>query len=176
MRIIGDSDGESGLEVYTGDHSVTQIVWNNNPLPTTKTGHGSLVAKLGSLQNRKVTLPALSSWKSADSLPERDPAFDDSRFVLCTLAASRSPVAALTRPILHADDYGFHTGVKVYRGRFNGAAGPARARLTVQGGTAAGWSAWPNSDFVGGAHGAGNASASTVVLDLARAGALRKVG
>jgi hypothetical protein len=174
VRIIGDSDGEANVEVFPGDHAVTHIVWNNKPLPTTRTGYGSLVAKLGSIQGRKVSLPTLSSWKTADSLPERDPAFNDSRFVLCTKNSSISPVAALTRPVLHTDDYGFHTGIKVYRGRFDGRGGATRARLTVQGGTAAGWSSWLNGASVGGHRGAGNASSSTVVLDLVRA--LRRDG
>jgi hypothetical protein len=173
-RIVGDSDGEANLEVFPSDHTVTLIVWNGKPLSTTKTAYGSLIAKLGSIQGRKITLPALSSWKRADSLPERDPAFDDSRFGLCTKTASISPVAALTKPVLHADDYGFHTGIKVYRGRFDGSTGATRARLTVQGGSAAGWSAWLNGASVGGHRGAANATATTVELDLSRGGPLRE--
>lgn len=145
--LVGDNDNATTLEVYVGNPSVSNIIWNGKVLLTTRTSYGSLTAPLPAADSRNVSLPALKNWKVADSLPELDAYFDDSKWAVCNKTTTLSPVAPLTLPVLYSSDYGYYTGIKVYRGYFDVGTG---ARLDVSGGTGFGWSAWVNGKFVGG--------------------------
>lgn len=145
--LVGDNDVATTIEIYVGDPSVSNIVWNGKVLLTTRTPYGSLTAALPAADGRAISLPALKNWKMADSLPELNLNFDDSKWVVCNKTTTLSPVQPLTLPVLYSSDYGYYSGIKVYRGYFGAGTG---ARLTVSGGTGAGWSAWVNGKFVGG--------------------------
>jgi hypothetical protein len=149
VYIIGDNDIGTTLEVYVGDPAVTGISWNGRLLTTTRTLYGALTAPIPGTEDRAIVLPILKDWRMADSLPEIRPDFDDSKWVICNKTTTLSSVKPITLPILYSSDYGFYTGIKVYRGYFglNSATG---AKLTVAGGTGFGWSAWLNGKFVGG--------------------------
>lgn len=65
-----------------------------------------------------------------------------------------------TLPVLYPDDYGFHSGIKLYRGYFDG-RNATGVTLTAIGGSAFGYSVWLNGEFLGSWLGAAaNASAS----------------
>lgn len=72
-------------------------------------------------------------------------------------------VAPLSLPVLYSGDYGYHSGTKVYRGRFDGRTATG-ANITVQNGVAAGWAAWLNGEYVGGA--LGSPSLATTFAEL----------
>jgi beta-galactosidase GanA len=163
VEISGDNAISSTIEVYIGDSNVSQISWNGSPLETSKTAYGSLTAPLPGSQGRTVSLPALTNWKVANSLPEAATTYDDSKWILCNKTKSLSPVAPLTLPVLFSSDYGFYAGIKLYRGYFDGKTATS-ANITVQGGTASGWSAWLNGQFVGGSPGNASLAATSVVL------------
>lgn len=135
--------------VYTGNSKVTKIKWNGKEIPTKKTAYGSLTGSAPGVQNAKVSLPTLKSWKAQDTLPEIKPGYDDSRWTICNKTTSVNSVAPLTLPVLYSGDYGYHAGTKIYRGRFDGVSATG-ANLTVQNGVAAGWAAWLNGVYVGG--------------------------
>jgi len=59
-----------------------------------------------------------------------------------------NPTAPLTLPVLYSDDYGFHNGVQLFRGRFDGDDATG-VNLTVQGGVSSGFSAYLNGAFLG---------------------------
>jgi Beta-galactosidase, domain 2/Beta-galactosidase jelly roll domain/Beta-galactosidase, domain 3/Glycosyl hydrolases family 35 len=145
IRISGDWNEETELEVF-GGRGRTQIVWNGKHLQSSPTEYGSIKARLPSIQHRSVQLPELTEWYTADSLPERHYDYDDSRWTVCN-KTSNSQYAPKSRniPVLHSSDYGFHSGIKIYRGYFDGL--PQEVRLTVQGGLASGWSAWFNRGY-----------------------------
>jgi Beta-galactosidase, domain 2/Beta-galactosidase jelly roll domain/Beta-galactosidase, domain 3 len=147
VHITGDNNIATTIEVYVGDPAVTSILWNGRLLPTTRTPYGALTAHIPGTEGHIITLPALKSWKVANSLPEISPDFDDSKWVICNKTTTLSPVKPLTLPVLYSSDYGFYSGIKVYRGYFDSGTG---AKLTVAGGTGFGWSAWVNGKFVGG--------------------------
>lgn len=147
VHLIGDNDVATTLEVYVGNAFVSSILWNGRTLPTVRTPYGSLTAPIPGPEGRTLNLPALKSWKMADSLPELRRDFDDSKWVVCNKTTTLSPVQPLTLPVLYSSDYGFYSGIKVYRGYFGAGTG---AKLTVSGGTGFGWSAWVNGKFVGG--------------------------
>lgn len=99
-----------------------------------------------------ISIPDLSSleWKYIDSLPEIKPAYDDSKWTLCSKQTTNNPIALRTPTSLYASDYGFNTGSVEYRGHFTAtASGSPALKLETQGGSAFGHSIWLNSTFVG---------------------------
>jgi hypothetical protein len=75
LAITGDVINATSLEVFAPE-SVKSITWNGKNISTRSTEYGSLKTSLKAPTS--VTLPAISSWKSNDSLPERFTAYDDS--------------------------------------------------------------------------------------------------
>ncbi|KAK9851439.1 Glycoside hydrolase [Penicillium brevicompactum] len=164
VSLVGDNANKTSLEVYTGNSKVTKIKWNGKEISTKKTAYGSLIGSAPGAQDAKISLPALKSWKAQDTLPEIQPSYDDSRWVVCNKTTTVNAVKPLTLPVLYSGDYGYHAGTKVYRGRFNGSA--TGANLTVQNGVAAGWAAWLNGVYVGGAVGDPALATTTALLSF----------
>jgi hypothetical protein len=75
LAITGDVVNATSLEVFA-PKSVKSVTWNGKKVSTQSTEYGSLKASLKA--PKSVKLPAFSSWKSNDSLPERFTAYDDS--------------------------------------------------------------------------------------------------
>jgi beta-galactosidase len=152
LHISGDSDVSGILEAYVGSASIDTIVWNGSRLPASKTQYGSYTANIPGAEARTISFPSLDRWYSADSLPEADPSYDDSRWTVCNKTTTRSPVAPLTLPVLFSSDYGYYVGAKIYRGYFDSATATG-VNITASGGLAFGWSAWLNGVHIGGHNG-----------------------
>ena len=165
VTLVGDNANTTTLEVYAGS-AVKSIIWNGQQLATKRTAYGSLIATAPGADDRAVDLPELS-WVVADSLPEKERNYDDSKWVVCNKTSSLSPTAPLSLPILFSSDYGYYPGVKLYRGYFDGLDGTvASANVTMQGGLAAGFTAWLNGEYVGGNTGNASAAAVSALLDF----------
>jgi hypothetical protein len=162
VTLVGDNTNSTTLEVYAGK-GVTKVNWNGVDLKVTKTHYGSLTASLAGIQDRVISLPELTNFKAADSLPELAPTYDDSNWKVANKTTSLSPVKPLTLPVLFSSDYGYYVGAKIYRGYFSGTNATA-LNLTAQGGVAAGWNAWLNGKFLG--YHPGNASVQTTTALL----------
>jgi hypothetical protein len=173
LYVYGDSEKATDIEAYTGSPRVQTINWNGKDLKTEKTAYGALTAKIPGPEGRVITLPILDKWKVADSFPEQAREYDDSKWTVCDRMVSRSPTPPLTFPSLHSSDYGFYTGIKIYRGHFDGKAA-TKANITVSGGAAAGWNAWLNGKLVGGANGDPKVSANWAMLDFSNTMLLEK--
>ncbi|KAH2985959.1 beta galactosidase [Aspergillus fumigatus Z5] len=145
LALRGDSVEKTTLEIFA-PHSVRKITWNGKEVQTSHTPYGSLKATLAAPPDIK--LPALTSWRSNDSLPERLPSYDDSgpAWIEANHMTTSNPSPPATFPVLYADEYGFHNGVRLWRGYFNGSA--SGVFLNIQGGSAFGWSAWLNGHFL----------------------------
>ncbi|KAJ7134655.1 glycoside hydrolase superfamily [Mycena epipterygia] len=166
VLVTGDIANATTLEVFA-PAGCQSIQWNGKTLTTHKTSYGSLKATLAKPGLDAATLQkslSLTGWKHSDALPEADAAYDDSNWVVADHQSTPNPTQPLTLPVLYSDDYGFHTGVQIFRGRFTGEA--SAANLTVQGGTAFGWSAWLNSDYIGSFPGIVSATSGTLVLSF----------
>ncbi|KAH6719695.1 glycoside hydrolase superfamily [Leptodontidium sp. MPI-SDFR-AT-0119] len=163
VHVSGDNDVATTIEVYTGDSSIQTITWNGIRLAATKTSYGSVTAQIPGAKDRTIALPALTNWRSADTLPEKLASYDDKNWAICNKSTTLSPVAPLTRPVLFSSDYGFYTGAKIYRGYFIG-ANFTSVNITCSGGLAFGWSAWLNGALIGG--NVGNASLTTTAAVL----------
>ncbi|KAK4150853.1 glycoside hydrolase superfamily [Chaetomidium leptoderma] len=155
ISIQGDANTTNPLEVFTASH-ITQIQWKGIDLPTTKTNHSTLAATIPGPSPSSSSFPApqITNWKSHDSLPERLPSYSDAGPAWVLANDSTTPNPALdpnttTKPYLFADQYGFHTGIRLWRGHFSADKAPTGVFLHVQGGTAHGWSAYLNGAFLG---------------------------
>jgi hypothetical protein len=165
VSVIGDNANSTTIEVYAGNAVVNKISWNGQTLPTKKTPYGSLTAKISGAEQRTIDLPALTAFKTANSLPEASPDYDDSNWVLANKNTTMSPVKPITLPVLFSSDYGFYTGAKLYRGYFSGTAASS-LNITVQGGVAAGWNTWLNGKSIGYHPGNASLTATTALLSF----------
>ena len=165
VSVVGDNANSTTIEVYAGSR-VEKISWNGQTLPTKKTPYGSLTAQISGAEARTISLPALTSFKTANSLPEAVPDYDDSNWVLANKNTTMSPVKPLTLPVLFSSDYSFYTGAKLYRGYFSGTVATS-LNITVQGGVAAGWNAWLNGKSIGYHPGNASLTATTALLSFA---------
>ncbi|KAH8892873.1 family 35 glycosyl hydrolase [Thozetella sp. PMI_491] len=165
LHISGDNDNATTIEAYVGNQNIETIDWNGQRLPVTKTAYGSYKASIPGTEGRSISLPALDRWHSADSLPEANPTYDDSKWVVCNKTSTKSPVAPLSLPVLFSSDYGYYAGAKLYRGYFDGTSATS-VSITCSGGLAFGWSAWVNGIFIGGHNGNGSSTTTAAVLSL----------
>ncbi|KAK7188532.1 hypothetical protein DPSP01_005498 [Paraphaeosphaeria sporulosa] len=147
VNIVGDNANSTTIEVYAGKKANT-ISWNGDKIKTTKTAYGSLTASITGAEDRQISLPALTDFRAADSVPEVSPSYNDKNWIVANKTTTLSPVKPLTLPVLFSSDYKFYTGAKVYRGYFS-EKNVTGANITAQGGVAAGWNAWLNGQFVG---------------------------
>ncbi|PVH74545.1 glycoside hydrolase family 35 protein [Cadophora sp. DSE1049] len=173
VHVSGDNDNATTVEVYTGNSDIQTIDWNGIRLSATKTSYGSVTAQIPGAKDRMISLPALTNWRSKDTLPEKLAAYDDTKWAVCNKSTTLSPVAPLTKPVLFSSDYGFYTGAKIYRGYFTG-TNYTSVDITCSGGLAFGWTAWVNGDLIGG--NVGNASLTTTSSVLALPKASLKSG
>lgn len=165
VYVSGDNDNVTTIEVYTGHSGVQTISWNGIRLKTARTPYGSLTAQIPGTEDRTISLPPLTNWRSADSLPEKKSMYDDSKWTQCNKTTTLSPAAPLTLPVLFSSDYGYYTGAKVYRGYFDGTNSTA-VSITCSGGVAFGWNAWLNGILLGGNVGNVSLTTTNAVLDL----------
>ena len=171
--VTGDIDRATTLEVWAPSN-VNAIRWNGKQVKAQKTSYGTIQAKLAapafSIEQLQSSL-SFSGWKFSDALPESSADYDDSKWVVANKTSSPNPRKLTTPVSLYADDYGYHTGVQIFRGRFDGKA--TGASLNLQGGTAFGWSAWLNGDYLGSYPGSSTTSSGALALsfgDAAREG------
>ncbi|KAI0847619.1 glycoside hydrolase family 35 protein [Daldinia vernicosa] len=97
-------------------------------------------------------LPALSGlpWKYVDSLPEIQTDYDDSTWLAADHQSTNNSYQTLQTPTsLFASDYGFNTGVLLFRGHFTAKGTEKSFKIKTQGGTAYGHSVWLNNTFIG---------------------------
>ncbi|KAI4854214.1 beta-galactosidase B [Aureobasidium sp. EXF-8845] len=149
LVLVGDYNGTTPLEIFAA--GVKKVTFNGECVSVKASSYGSLKGQLGqdkvTVQSLTAALPKLSRWKVADGLPEREADYDDSRWVDANHTTTPHWNKPATDHILYADEYGFHGGNILWRGRFNGTS--SGIFLNVIGGTGSGWSAWLNGKFVG---------------------------
>jgi beta-galactosidase GanA len=145
LALTGDIGDDGAFEVFG---TAKALSWNGSRVATKPTPSGSLTGTAPTA--KAVTLPALTGWKHQQESPESQPAFDDSAWPVADKDSSNSSTALGTKPVLFADDYGFHTGNTWYRGRFTGDGTQTGITLASQsGGPAGAFSAWLNGVFLG---------------------------
>ncbi|KAK3501824.1 glycoside hydrolase superfamily [Neurospora crassa] len=167
ISVNGDCNNTTDIEVFTSSH-VSTIKWNGKELRTTQTNYGTLKASLQAPAG--FSAPKFASWKSQDSLPETTVGYSDDGPAWVIANHTTTPSATKgTVPYLFSDEYGVHTGVKLWRGHFSGASGAAGVYLIIQGGTAHSWSTFLNGKFLSSYTGDPTVAASNATLSFANA-------
>ncbi|TGJ88269.1 hypothetical protein E0Z10_g441 [Xylaria hypoxylon] len=150
LKLTGDVANATTIRVFA-PKSIRKLKWNGEDLKITSTKNGFLTAQLKGAPS--YTLPALTGWKSADSLPEISNDYDASGIAWKTADhtnTSNPTIPASNNPVLYVDDYGVHAGSHIYKATFQTTQTPPTGLfLSVTGGLAFGYSVWLNSHFVG---------------------------
>ncbi|KAJ8121467.1 hypothetical protein ONZ43_g2084 [Nemania bipapillata] len=150
LELTGDVANATSLRVFA-PKSINTLKWNGEVLKITSSANGFLTAQLKGAPS--VKLPALTSWKSADSLPEIRTDYNASGIAWKTAdhTNTSNPTApASNNPVLYVDDYGVHAGSHIYRATFpTTQKPPTGVFINISGGLAFGYSVWLNSHFIG---------------------------
>ena len=149
LALRADTERAGAVEVF--GPSASRLTVNGQEVPVRRSAAGGLLGALPGPQT--VTLPALTSWRAAAEAPEAAPGFDDSRWTVADKTSSLSPTPPITRPVLFADEYGYHYGSVWYRGRFTATGAEAMVKLNAITGKRGVYLAWLNGRFLGSAAG-----------------------
>ncbi|SJL04082.1 related to Probable beta-galactosidase C [Armillaria ostoyae] len=158
LELTGDLNGTTSVE-FIAPSSISRLSWNGKDIPISKSSRGTFVA---TIQGAKVgiNLPTLGDWKVSGSLPEIEPDFDDSQFVLADIRTTNytNLPPLFGDVVLYSQQYGFYGGNLIFRGHFEASGDETTVKLAVQYGFAGGYTAWLNGVFLG--SGQGNSTVS----------------
>ena len=152
LHIDGDLNATVPIKVIGAPSSTKDLHFNGEKLQFTTdpvTGEWSSTLEYPTPQ---ISLPDLSTleWKYVDDLPEVQAGYDDSAWTLANHPTSNNSVFPLETPTsLFGSDYGYNTGVLIYRGYFVATGKESSFIVYTQGGSAYGSSVWLNSTYVG---------------------------
>ena len=150
LQLTGDLNQTTPIEVVGVSSSVKSLSFNGQNLSTNVDSNGVLTGQL-TFNKPDFTLPQLNelSWKVIDSLPEIQAGYDDSKWTTASLANTNNPNKLKTPMSLYGSDYGYNNGDLLFRGRFTATGAESSISLSIQGGTAFGYSVWLGQQFVG---------------------------
>ncbi len=152
LEVKADFNVSTPLEIIGAPKGVSKLVINGKETEYTKSSLGNWIAK-PELDFPTVKLPDLTSldWHKIDSIPEIQADYDDSKWVAADHNNTTNPEGSpLKTPVsLYGSDYGFNTGMLVFRGHFTSNGKESKLNLTTSGGLAYASSVWINGTFIG---------------------------
>lgn len=143
LHIKADFNASTKVEIVGIPAGTTKLFVNGAETETQASTLGKL-ADL-SINAPSFNTPALSEleWKYIDSLPELQEGYDDSSWTVADKITTDNTFQRLITPVsTYSSDYGFHTGVLVYRGHFNATGREANFSVWTQGGSGFASSVW----------------------------------
>ncbi|KAJ5147104.1 hypothetical protein N7526_000456 [Penicillium atrosanguineum] len=152
LHLTADFNATTSIEVIGAPSKAKNLVINGNKasVKVDKNGIWSTSVKYTA---PKIDLPSLKNlkWKSLDTLPEIQNSYDDSLWTVASHESTNNNIGSplKTPTSLYSSDYGFHTGILIYRGYFVANGDEKTFFLETQGGTAFGSSVWINETHVG---------------------------
>lgn len=152
LSIHGDLNATVPLKVIGAPSNVSSLLFNGETVNATKNSVTGEWSSTLTYIVPTIDIPDLSSlnWKYLDNLPEVQSTYDDSLWTTANLTVTPNPVRNLTTPVsLYSSDYGYHTGVLLYRGHFTASGNESSLYLRTIGGSAFGSSVWLNSTYIG---------------------------
>ncbi|KAI0693625.1 glycoside hydrolase superfamily [Cerioporus squamosus] len=152
LALRGDLNASVPLTIIAPPE-VKRVTWNGERIEVQNHGRGVFG---GQLKQRtglgSVTVPELTGWKYADSLPEVQAGFDDSGWVV----ANETRTNIFQKP-LFGDGRVLYGALLttcscentvLWRGHFNGTGTETSVNLTIYGGTSFASSVWINGRFI----------------------------
>ncbi|ORZ03961.1 glycoside hydrolase superfamily [Syncephalastrum racemosum] len=150
LSFTGDIDATTDILVVAPDN-VRSFRWNNKSVKLQKQSNGIWKGTLTfDKPNIQITDLSKATWKYKAGSPETAPDFDDSTWMVADHQDTNATVAPETKPVLYADDYGFHTGNLWFRGTFKGSSDITGLNVTAYSGDGSAWVAWLNGKYLGG--------------------------
>ena len=153
LQLVGDTNQTTTIEVISAPKHVTSITWNGEKLHSASEANTRCLTGTVEYSAPKFHLSDLNKldWKYADSLPEIKESYDDSKWTMANHPyTNNTQVRNLTTPTsLYSTDYGFNTGVLIYRTHFTANGKETKFGVETQGGSAFGASVWINDMFLG---------------------------
>ncbi|KAI1104565.1 glycoside hydrolase family 35 protein [Jackrogersella minutella] len=150
LSLSADFNRSTTIEIIGAPQNTTALIVNR-----VKTDFmiedGRMVTNI-SYSAPSLNLPSLSdlSWAYIDSLPEIQAGYDDSMWVAADHQSTNNTYQIQQTPTsLFAGDYGFNSGVLLFRGHFTAKGTEKSFEIKTQGGTAYGHSVWLNNTFLG---------------------------
>ena len=169
LHINGDLNATVPIKVIGAPSSTKDLHFNGEKLSFTTDPITGEWASTLEYTPANISVPDLSAldWKYVDDLPEIQPSYDDSAWTAADHATTNNSVAPLKTPTsLYGSDYGYNTGVLIFRGHFVAAGNESSLHLSTQGGSAFGSSVWLNSTYIGSWPGIDAASANNATYTL----------
>ncbi|KAL2002782.1 hypothetical protein VTN02DRAFT_5941 [Thermoascus thermophilus] len=151
LHITADFNRTTPIEVIGAPPEAKSLHINGNEVNHTVDQNGIWVSTVP-YADPGIKLPSLKDleWKYIDTLPEIQPSYDDSGWVVADHKTTNNTLRPLTTPTsLYSSDYGFHTGYLLYRGHFVAAGSETSLSIHTQGGSAFGSSVWLNQTYIG---------------------------
>ena len=153
LALTGDVNATTPIEILGGSPSnLSNLTFNGESLDFKTSDEGIVTAEVGFSQP-SIDVPDISKleWKYIDSLPEIQSSYDDSDWKKADLTESYNDYRDLNTPMsLYGSDYGFHTGVLLFHGKFTATGAEKSLFIITQGGSAYGSSVWLDDQFLGG--------------------------
>lgn len=157
LNLIGDFNATAPIEVIHGaPAALGELTINGQSTKFSQDAYGVVTAEVAYNPPSNISVPSLASlnWKYIDSLPEIRNGYDDTLWPVANLNHSYNDLVTLKTPVsLIGTDYGFSTGVLLFRGAFTANGKESALFLETAGGSAFGTSVWINSTFVGSFYG-----------------------
>jgi hypothetical protein len=151
LHIDGDLNATVPIKVIGALASTKDLHFNSAKLDfTTDPVTGEWTSNL-EYSEPKLDIPDLSTldWKYLDNLPEIKSTYDDSAWTVADHNSTKNPNTLQTPTSLYSSDYGYNTGVLIYRGHFVATGNESTFKISTQGGSAFGSSVWLNSTYIG---------------------------
>ncbi|KAI1393322.1 glycoside hydrolase family 35 protein [Hypoxylon trugodes] len=149
LHIKADFNATTTVDIIGVPQGVSKLFINDVETATETSGLSVLAGV--TVKAPSFSVPDLTGldWKYLDSLPELQTDYDDSLWT----NADHTYTDNTKQPILatvstYGSDYGYHTGVLVYRGHFNATGNEVNFSLWTQGGTGFASSIWLDDHLV----------------------------
>ncbi|EJC98868.1 glycoside hydrolase family 35 protein [Fomitiporia mediterranea MF3/22] len=155
LRLQGDLNAtDSTTLTVIAPPEVSSVFWNGRNVHTTKdsassaTSRGGFIAQLQPYVS--ISVPELSGWRFADSLPEVQSNFSDADWTIANHTSTNIPFKPYYGDgrVLYGCDYGFCEGAVLWRGHFNASGDEKSVNLSVNGGQAFAASVWLNDIYL----------------------------
>lgn len=166
LRLYGQANATAVLDILTSNRP-DAVTFNDEAIliDAEPSSYGSIRAYLPgpSEEAQRYEPPKLDRWSFADSLPEMQANYNDDDWVRADKTSTYNayyylPQVSTNGHVLFSDEYGFHAGHIIWRGRFHGTGKETRFTIRLQGGSFFAGCLWLNGIHLGSA--AGNATHS----------------
>lgn len=152
LELTGDLNATVPLSIIAAPSTVASLTFNGKAVKfTTNAVTGELKSTL-TFTPPTIKIPALSSlsWKFLNNLPEIQPGYSDALWKPANVNKSLNTFfPQLTPTSLFGSDYGFNTGVLIFRGHFTAVGTEKTFEVHTIGGFAFGSSVFLNSTHIG---------------------------